>query len=107
MKSGVASIADSRAFAGIALGRYQSALQLANAYGISLDSDSQRVTDLADRLEQIAGSGSRAALVTWGLDSQTLADAPPVNRGAARTAESCGSALDVSSFGQKFIDGTI
>lgn len=70
------SVADSRAFAGIALGRYQSALQLANAYGISLNSDSQRVTDLADRLEHIAGSGSRAALVTWGLDSQTLANAP-------------------------------
>lgn len=70
------SAADSRAFAGVALGRYQSALQLADAYGISLDSDSQGVTDLADRLEQIAGNGSRAALVSWGLDSRTLADAP-------------------------------
>ncbi len=63
---------EARILAAVALGRYRSALALAQTYGLEVDTANAHVVDLNKRLQSITGKDSWSLLGSWGLDPQAL-----------------------------------
>ncbi|WP_235361372.1 hypothetical protein [Schaalia hyovaginalis] len=80
---------EARLLAALALGRYRSALDLAEVYGLEVEAGDGRVEDLNDRLRAITGTDSLSLLGTWGLDSKALEESttlPPSELEGAQEA---------------------
>lgn len=93
---------NSRALASVALGRYRSALDLAGAFNVSLDSEAAAVTEFNARLHSFISSQTMDLLSGWGLDPQALSAAsilPDADLSAAQSlAESTELAEAVASW---------